>query len=105
MRIYLVTILLALIACVLASVSNINLNPTGNYAKISTKGGLWVSATILIYMLFAELGYLPFKFVGRKKRSAVSQMVSPLMMFGDRTTTLKVMHFKTPIFNYSRIVT
>lgn len=83
---------LVLLVGVLASVSNINLNPTGIYPQISTKGGLWVSITMLIYMLFAELGYLPYRFRGRKRRSAAGQVMGPLMS-GDRDTVLKVNYF------------
>ncbi len=88
MKLLRVIVFLVLLVGVLASVSNINLNPTGNYAKLSTKGGLYVSVAMLIYLLFAELGYLPFRFKGRKRRSAISQMMGP--MFGDRDVILKV---------------
>lgn len=88
MKLLRVIVFLVLLVGVLASVSNINLNPTGNYAKLSTKGGLYVSVAMLIYLLFAELGYLPFRFKGRKRRSAMGQMMGP--MFGDRDVILKV---------------
>ena len=69
MKILCVIVFLVLLTGVLATISNINLSPTGYYAKISTKGGLKVSITILIFMIFGEFGYLPFsRFVGRKKR-------------------------------------
>jgi hypothetical protein len=96
MKLLRVIVFLVLLVGVLASVSNINLSPTGNYPEISTKGGLGVSIAILIYMLFAELGYLPFRFKGRKKRSALSQLTSPLML-GDRDNILKVNPNKFPI--------
>ena len=90
MKIVRVIVFLLLLTNVLAIVSNINLNPTGNYAKISTKGGLYVSITILIFMIFGEFGYLPFsRFVGRKKRSAVSQMMA-LSHHGNRNLVLQV---------------
>jgi hypothetical protein len=89
MKLLRVVVFLVLLVGVLSSVSNINLSPTGNYPPISTKGGLGVSIAILIYMLFAELGYLPFRFKGRKRRSAVSQLTNPLML-GDRDNILKV---------------
>lgn len=80
---------LVLATGILASVSNINLNPTGDYAKLSPKGGLYVSVVILIYMLFAEMGFLPYRFKGRKRRSAMAQVMSPLIM-GDRDVVLRV---------------
>ncbi|XP_046655549.1 uncharacterized protein LOC124349087 [Daphnia pulicaria] len=89
MKLLRVVVFLVLLVGVLSSVSNINLSPTGNYPPISTKGGLGVSIAILIYMLFAELGYLPFRFKGRKRRSAVSQLTNPLML-GDRDNILKL---------------
>lgn len=89
MKLVRVTIVCSLVAVVLASVSNINLSPTGNYAHVSTKGGLYASVSILIYMIFSELGYLPFRFKGRKKRSAVSQLMSG-DSFTKRNSALKV---------------
>ncbi len=83
---------LTLLSGVLAIVSNINLNPTGYYPKISTKGGLYVSIVILIYMIFGELGYLPWlRFVGKKKRSLNGNLLNSVI-FGDRNTILTVRH-------------
>lgn len=90
MKILRAVFFLTLLSGVLAIVSNINLNPTGYYAKISTKGGLYVSITLLIFMLFGEFGYLPWlRFVGRKKRSAVSNIIGGGVP-GDRNAILQV---------------
>lgn len=89
MKLVSVIVIVSLLAVVLASVSNINLGPTGNYPTISTKGGLYVSVTILIYMIFAELGYLPYRFKGKKKRSALPRFMSG-NLFMDRNSALKV---------------
>ncbi|EFX87473.1 hypothetical protein DAPPUDRAFT_306352 [Daphnia pulex] len=89
MKLLRVVVFLVLLVGVLSSVSNINLSPAGVYPQISTKGGLGVSIAILIYMLFSELGYLPFKFTGRRRRSAVGQLTTPLML-GDRDNILKL---------------
>lgn len=80
---------LILIVGVLASVSFINLNPTGDYAKLSPKGGLYVSVVLLIYVLFGEMGFLPYRFKGRKRRSANDQIMNPLIM-GDKDVVLRV---------------
>lgn len=87
MKLLRLVIFFVLLVGVLASVSNINLSPTGNYKEISTKSGLGVSIAILIYLLFAELGYLPYRFRGRKKRSALEELMTPL---GNRDLILKV---------------
>lgn len=88
-------VFLTLLSGVLAIVSNINLNPTGIYPKISTKGGLYVSIVMLIYLLFGELGYLPWlRFVGKKKRSVNGSLLNS-SLFGDRNTVLTVSY----IFN------
>ena len=90
MKIFRAVIFLTLLAGVLGIVSNINLNPTGYYARISTKGGLYVSITLLIFVIFRELGYLPFlRFVGRRKRSAVSNLIGGGVP-GDRNAVLQV---------------
>lgn len=89
MKLLRVIVFLVLLVGVLASVSNINLSPTGIYPEISTKGGLGVSIAVLIYMLFSELGYLPFRFKGRKRRSAVGQLSNRIRL-GDRDAILKV---------------
>ncbi|KZS13928.1 Uncharacterized protein APZ42_020573 [Daphnia magna] len=89
MKLLRVTVFLVLLVGVLASVSFINLSPTGIYPEISTKGGLGVSIAILIYMLFSELGYLPFRFKGRKRRSAVGQLSNRIRL-GDRDAILKL---------------
>lgn len=91
MKLARVTVVCSLGAVVLASVSNINLSPTGNYAQVSPKGGLYASVAILIYMIFSELGYLPFRFKGRKKRSAVSQLLGG-DNFSKRNSALKVIY-------------
>ena len=80
---------LILINGILGIVSLVNLNPTGDYAKLSPKGGLYVSVILLIYVLFGELGYLPFRFKGRKKRSAISQVINPLLL-GNKDVVLRV---------------
>ena len=101
MKLLRVIIFLVLLVGVLATVSNINLNPTGNYARISTKGGMYVSIIMLIYVLFGEFGYLPFtRFVGRKRRSISGQMMGP--MLGDRDTMLKV-NILICLFSYSSL--
>lgn len=84
-----IVIFLVLLVGVLASVSNINLNPTGYYAKLSPKGGLYVSVVLLIYVIFAELGYLPYRFRGKKKRSALGGLMNPYLV-GDRESVLQV---------------
>ena len=89
MRLLVVLAFLALVTGILASVSNINLNPTGEYAKLSPKGGLYVSVVLLIYVLFAEMGFLPYRFRGRKRRSAMAQVMNPLIM-GDKDVVLRV---------------
>lgn len=93
MKLLRLVIFLVLLVGVLASVSNINLNPTGLYPELSTNGGLYVSISILIYMLFAELGYLPYRFRG-KKRSTMDNLLNPAMFMGNRDLILKVTIFK-----------
>ena len=80
MKLLQVITLLTLLTSVLATVSNINLAPSGPYPPISTKNGIIVSTILLIYMLFGETGYLPFGFKGRKKRFLDNQLDDPLLL-------------------------
>ena len=63
-----VALFLAFFSCALGSISQLNLNPTGNFAKLTTKQGLWVSIIILKILILGELGFFPYRFKGRKKR-------------------------------------
>ena len=51
-----------------ASVSSFSLGSFGDYAKISSQKGLLVAVILLKLKLLAELGLLPLKIVGKKKR-------------------------------------
>ena len=88
MKLFIVVTLLLVIGGALASISQLNLNPTGNFAKLTSKQGLWVSIIILKLMLLGELGFFPYKFQGRKKRAAVSGIMPGLE---DTSTVLKVL--------------
>ena len=94
MKLLRVVVFLVLLVGVLCSVSNINLNPTGIYPKISTKGGLYVSIVMLIYVLFAELGYLPYRYKGKRSVDTVGGGANRLLnnpyIFGDRNSVLQV---------------
>ena len=90
MKLLTVAVFFVLLSGVLAALSSISLQTAQSYAKISTKGGLYVSITILIFMLFGELGYLPYRFKGKKKRSTNEMQLMNPALFSDRNTVLKV---------------
>jgi hypothetical protein len=63
-----VALFLTFVSCALGSISQLNLNPTGNFAKLTSKQGLWVSIILLKILLMGQMGYFPYRFKGRKKR-------------------------------------
>ncbi len=88
MKLISVLLLFLLLTAVSASVSNIGIGQTGNFAKISPKGGLYVSIGMLMIVLIDELGLLnlPYRFKGkRKKRSFISHHLNQ-----DRNSILRV---------------
>lgn len=89
MKLFQTVVVSLLLDLAFTSISNISVGPTGNFAKISPSQGMYVSVILLVYVLFAELGYLPFKFVGKKKRSLITSVFSS-SFFSDRDTALKV---------------
>lgn len=71
MKLESIAVLLMVATSVSASLSSISLGSTGNFAKLSTKQGMLVSIVLLKFLLMGEFGVLPYKFIGRKRRSNV----------------------------------
>ena len=87
MKLFSLLVLLLAVGGCLSSISNINLSPTGNFAKLSTKQGLWTSVVLLQFLILGQLGVIPYKFKGRKKRD-----LDPQALVQESNAMLKVMY-------------
>ena len=93
----------------LASVSNINLGPTGYYPKVSTTSGLTISVIILTILILGEIGVVPFEYTGRKRRSiADSAELFNSSLIRDEKAVLQVVffiHSSKKMHKYTYIIT